>query len=130
DGVMARRPTSAKGVSVVAAPGPFHQRRPSVRALRRRLPRRNAFVPYVRRRGHAPSHAERDRDGRGNRSASNARLIRRVRMKILLDDRPNEASTTPFSDKRAFGHYNSRTRTQFRSSSSAVNLLSPTRPPR
>ncbi len=77
--VLARGPARAGAVSVVAAasPGPFHQRRPSIRAFRPRLSRGNAFLPHVRRRGHAPSHAERDRDGRGNRSASNARLTRR-----------------------------------------------------
>jgi hypothetical protein len=49
---------------------------PSVRTFRSRLSRGNAFLPEVRRRGHAPSHAERDRDRCGNRSASKARLIR------------------------------------------------------
>src|SRR2546425_1622305 len=79
--VLARGPTRARAVSVVAAarPGPFHQRRPSVRAFRSRLSRGNTFLPHLRRRGHAPSHAERDRDGCGNRSASNARLIRQRR---------------------------------------------------
>jgi predicted dehydrogenase len=47
--------------------------------FRPRLSRGNASLPHVRRRGYAPSHAGRDRDGRGNRSASNARLIRRGR---------------------------------------------------
>src|SRR2546428_3411026 len=43
-----------------------------------------------------------------------------------LNDQLNEASTDPFSDSRAFGHSNSRTRTQFRSDSGTVNPLSPT----
>jgi predicted dehydrogenase len=78
--VLAQGPTRAAAVSVVAPARPFHQRRPGVRAFRPRLSRGNAFLPYVRRRGHTPSYAGRDRDGRGNRSASNPRLIRRVRM--------------------------------------------------
>ena len=86
--VLARGSTGARAVSVVAAarPGPFHQRRPIVRAFRPRLSRGNAFLPHVRRRGHTPSHAERDRDGRGHRSASNARLIRRGRGRFTFQD--------------------------------------------
>src|SRR5205823_12750433 len=42
-----------------------------------RLSRRNPFLPDIRRRRASPSHAGSDRDGRGNRPASNARLIRR-----------------------------------------------------
>ena len=78
--VLARELARAGGVSVGAAPspGPFHQRRPSVRAFRPRLSRWNAPLPHLRRRGHAPSHAERDRDRRGDRRASNTRLIREV----------------------------------------------------
>src|SRR3989454_11201401 len=74
--VRARGPARAEAVSLVAAarPGPLHQRRPGVRAFRPRLSRGNAFLPHVRRRRHTPSHAGRDRDGRGNRPASNARL--------------------------------------------------------
>ena len=77
--VLARGTARARAVSVVAAARsrPFHKRRRSIRALRPRLSRGDTFLPHVRRRGHAPSHAERDRNGRGNRSASNARLIRR-----------------------------------------------------
>ncbi len=79
--VLTRGSTRARAVSVVAAArsGPVHERRPSVRAFRSRLSRGNPFLPHVRRRGHPPPHAERDRDCRGNRSASNARLIRRGR---------------------------------------------------
>ena len=54
-----------------------HQRRPGICAFRARLSRRNPFLPDIRRRRDAPSHAGGDRDGRGNRPASNARLIRR-----------------------------------------------------
>src|SRR5438105_15732318 len=79
--VLARGPTGARQVSVVAAARLVHQRRRSVRAFRPRLPRGNASVPYIRRRGHTPLHVERDRDGSGNWSASNAPLIRQVRTK-------------------------------------------------
>jgi len=41
--------------------------RPGVRAVRSRLSRGNAVLPHLRRRGHAPSHAGRDRDGRRQR---------------------------------------------------------------
>ena len=58
-----------------AASRPIHQRRPGVRAFRPRLSRGPASLPDVRRRGHTPSDVRRDREGRGNRSASNARLI-------------------------------------------------------
>src|SRR5207249_7295774 len=43
-----------------------------------RLSRGNASLPDLSRRSQAPSHAERDRDCRGDRSASNACLIREV----------------------------------------------------
>src|SRR5712691_5815808 len=76
--VFARGPARARAVSVVAAARPrsFHQRRPGVRAFRSRLSRGNASLSHVRRRGHAPSDAERDRDGCDSRSTSNASLIR------------------------------------------------------
>src|SRR6266480_226279 len=45
--VLARSSARAREVLVVAAAGPFHQRRPGVRAFRPRLSRGNAFVPYV-----------------------------------------------------------------------------------
>jgi predicted dehydrogenase len=46
---LARAHARAGGVSVGAAPspGPFHQRRPSVRAFRPRLSRGNAFLPHL-----------------------------------------------------------------------------------
>src|SRR5439155_1541245 len=79
--VLPRGPTRAGAVSVVAAarPGSGHQRRAVVRAFRPRLSRGNALLPHLRRRGHAPPHAGRDRDGCRNGSASNAFLIRRGR---------------------------------------------------
>jgi len=52
-------------------PGPFHQLRPRRMRVRRAIAK-NPFLPDIRRRGHPPSHAGGDRDGRGNRSASNA----------------------------------------------------------
>src|SRR5881396_2427354 len=75
--VLARGPARAAAVPVLAAARPSHQRRPGVCAVCPRLSRGNASLPHVRRRGHAPSDVGRDREGRGNRSASNGRLIRR-----------------------------------------------------
>src|SRR5436309_2369859 len=74
--VLARAPARARAISVGAAARPRHERRASVRAFCPRLSRGNPSLPNLRRRGHAPSHAECDRDGSGDRPSSNGRLIR------------------------------------------------------
>src|SRR5438309_102320 len=52
--------------------------RVTVLAWHPRLACRNASLPHIRRHGHAPTDAGRDREGHGNRSASNGRLSRRL----------------------------------------------------
>src|SRR5439155_27209758 len=77
--VLARDPGRATRVPVgPAATGSWHERRPSVGALRLRLSRGNAPLPDLRRRSHAPSQVERDRDGSRDRATSKARLSSRV----------------------------------------------------
>src|SRR2546428_1926296 len=73
--VRARVPACARGVAVgAAATGSRYERRPSVRAVRSRLSRGHTPVPDFWRRAHSASHAERDRDGSRDGSASKARL--------------------------------------------------------
>src|SRR5439155_24606887 len=66
----------AAAIPLLTAARAWHQRRPGVRAFRARLSRGNTSLCPVRRRGHAPSDVRRDREGGGNGSASDARLIR------------------------------------------------------